>query len=400
MTDSQRELIATRGAQMFPRLTDDELSRLSRFGEPRSYRAGEMISRIGETGPGLMLILSGEAEVTQNDRGEHQTHIVTHERGNFMGELAQLSGRPVLVDTKALTDVEGIAISPERLRALLIAEAELGERIMRSLILRRMGLIEAGAGPIIIGNEADGNVLRLVNFLRRNGHPYQRLDPVEDNCARTLVSRFEVADEELPIVLCPERQIAPEPGRGSARPLHRPGRPDRSRQALRPGGDRRGAVGPCDIGLCGIGRPVGADHRLPLLRRAGRSIRANRELPRLPDRHFRHGADGPRLQPGAEVRRRTRHSRRSREARMRERSLPPASCQWRAHPGPLRRHRHRCAIPAPRRRPPRRIRRVIGALLGLSAGGRPRRGRKGHPCRRGKQRRTGRGLPRRAGRST
>ena len=97
MTDSQRDLIATRGAQMFPRLTDDELSRLSRFGEPRSYRAGEMISRIGETGPGLMLVLSGEVDVTQNDHGQ-PTHIVTHERGNFMGELAQLSGRPVLVD--------------------------------------------------------------------------------------------------------------------------------------------------------------------------------------------------------------------------------------------------------------------------------------------------------------
>ena len=51
MTDGQRDLIATRGAQMFPRLTDDELSRLSRFGEPRSFKAGEMISRVGETGP-------------------------------------------------------------------------------------------------------------------------------------------------------------------------------------------------------------------------------------------------------------------------------------------------------------------------------------------------------------
>ena len=158
-----------------------------------------------------MLILSGEVEVTQHDHGEQVSHIVTHQRGNFMGELAQLSGRPVLVDSKALTDVEGVAIAPDRLRALLIAEAELGERIMRSLILRRMGLIEAGAGPIIIGNEADGNVLRLINFLRRNGHPYQRLDPVEDSCARTLVDRFQVIEEELPIVLCPSGKLLRNP---------------------------------------------------------------------------------------------------------------------------------------------------------------------------------------------
>ena len=94
-----------------------------------------------------------------------------------MGELAQLSGRPYLVDEKALTDVEAVAINPQRLRDLLIAEADLGERLMRALIFRRVGLIETGAGPIIVGDEADPDVLRLVNFLRRNGHPYQQLNP-------------------------------------------------------------------------------------------------------------------------------------------------------------------------------------------------------------------------------
>jgi thioredoxin reductase (NADPH) len=211
MSDAQRTLIAERGAQMFPRLTDDELARLSKFGEPRSFRAGEMVAQVGETGPGLMMITSGKVEVTQHDREGEQSHIVTHERGNFMGELAQLSGRPVLVDSKALTDVEGIAVAPERLRALLIAEADLGERIMRALILRRVGLIESGAGPIIVGNEADADVLRLVNFLRRNGYPYQRLDPTGDTCAETLVARFHVATEELPIVLCPGGQLLRNP---------------------------------------------------------------------------------------------------------------------------------------------------------------------------------------------
>lgn len=211
MTDNQRELIAARGAQMFPRLSDEELARLSRFGEPRRFRAGEAVSRAGERGPGLMLILSGDIEVTQHGEAGVPEHIVTHARGNFTGELAQLSGRPVLVDSTAVTDVEAMAVPPDRLRALLIAEADLGERIMRALILRRVGLIESGAGPIIIGEEANADVLRLVNFLRRNGHPYQRLDPVSDNCARTLVDRFEVKPEELPIVLCQNGKLLRNP---------------------------------------------------------------------------------------------------------------------------------------------------------------------------------------------
>ncbi|HKH26813.1 MAG TPA: FAD-dependent oxidoreductase [Sphingomicrobium sp.] len=195
---------------MFPRLTDDELARLSRFGQPRSYRAGDMVARVGEAGFGLTLILSGQVEVTER-RGGDRSPIVTHEHGNFLGELAQLSGRPFLVDAQALTDVEAVAIPPDRLRALLIAEAELGERIMRALILRRVGLIEAGAGPIIIGEEGNADVLRLVNFLRRNGHPYQRLSAVGDRCAETLIERFEVAAEELPIVLCPNGRLLRNP---------------------------------------------------------------------------------------------------------------------------------------------------------------------------------------------
>jgi thioredoxin reductase (NADPH) len=128
-----------------------------------------------------------------------------------MGELAQLSGRPSLVDAEALTDVEAFTIAPDRLRALLIAEAEVGERIMRALILRRVGLIETGAGPIIVGNASSGDVLRLVTFLRRNAHPYRSLDPVNDSCAKALVVRFDIAVEELPMVLCPGGQMLRNP---------------------------------------------------------------------------------------------------------------------------------------------------------------------------------------------
>jgi thioredoxin reductase (NADPH) len=196
---------------MFPTLSPGEIDRLCRFGEPLRFAAGEAVVRVGEVGPGLALILEGEIAATQHDETGHSRVIVTHKRGNFMGELAQLSGRAYLVDEIAVTDAQVMAISPEKLRALLVAEASLGERIMRALILRRVGLIEAGAGPVVIGRDGNGDVLRLVNFLRRNGHPYQRLDPDSDTCARTLVERFKVAPEELPIVLCPGGQLLRNP---------------------------------------------------------------------------------------------------------------------------------------------------------------------------------------------
>src|SRR4029077_11693919 len=162
---------------------------------------------------GLTIILAGEVDVTQRDGSGHGTPIVTHEAGGFMGELAQLAGRPALVDATAQTIVEALIIPPDRLRALLIAEAELGERIMRALILRRVGLLETGAGgPVIVGRPENGDVLRLEGFLRRNGHPHQRLNPDIDPEAKALIERFHVGAGELPIVLCPGGQLLRNPG--------------------------------------------------------------------------------------------------------------------------------------------------------------------------------------------
>ena len=160
-----------------------------------------------------MLVISGEVAITQRGEQGGRQAITTHGPGSFMGELAQLTGRPSLVDADAISAVEAIEIAPARLRALLIAEAELGEQIMRALILRRVGLLEtSGSGPIIVGDVHEGDVIRLRGFLSRNGQPYQVLDPETDSEARALIEQFQVKPAELPIVLCPGGQLMRNPG--------------------------------------------------------------------------------------------------------------------------------------------------------------------------------------------
>jgi thioredoxin reductase (NADPH) len=204
-------IIETRRHQMFPTLTHEEIDRVRRFGVERSFAAGDYLAKVGDFAPGLMIILSGKVDVYQSKAG-HQALIVTHEPGGFMGELAQLGGRPALVDAIAREPVHAIVVSSEQLRALLIAEAELGEHIMRALILRRMGLLETGGGgPIIVGSADNGDVLRLENFLARNGHPHQRLDPDIDSCGKVLIEKFDVTRDELPIVVCPDGKMLRNP---------------------------------------------------------------------------------------------------------------------------------------------------------------------------------------------
>src|SRR6266478_261338 len=205
-------IIETRREQTFPTLQPFEIERVRRFGEVRSFKVGEPLAKVGEVGHGLSIILAGQVEVTWYDQSGHRASIVTHGAGEFLGELAQLAGRPALVDACARETVEALIIPPDRLRALLVAEAELGERIMRALILRRVGLLETGAGgPVIVGRAENGDVLRLEGFLRRIGHPRQRLDPETDPEAKVLIERFHVDPGQLPIVLCPGGQLLHNP---------------------------------------------------------------------------------------------------------------------------------------------------------------------------------------------
>jgi thioredoxin reductase (NADPH) len=205
-------IIDTRRHQMFPALEPAEVERMRRFGEVRTFGTGEALAKTGNVGLGLIIILAGKVDITRRDGSGRRAPIVTHGPGEFMGELAQLAGRPALVDACAQGPVEALIIAPDRLRALLVAEADLGERIMRALILRRVGLLETGAGgPVIVGRAENGDVLRLEGFLVRNGHPHQRLDPETDPDAKALIERFHVDPGQLPIVLCPGGQLLRNP---------------------------------------------------------------------------------------------------------------------------------------------------------------------------------------------
>ena len=210
MAEISSSVLDTRRHQAFPALSPAEIERLKRFGTPRHYAKDALVLRAGEPAEGLLLILSGEVSMAPHDA--HSRAIVTHGPGNFLGELAQLSGRPALVDGTALSDVEAVLIPPARLRDVMVQEAELGERIMRALILRRMGLLEQNVGgPLILGRPDHRDVLRLEGFLRRNGHPFHSLDPDNDACAKTLMRQYHLTTSDLPVVFCLDGQ-----------PLHNP----------------------------------------------------------------------------------------------------------------------------------------------------------------------------------
>jgi len=204
--------IDPRDEHVFPKLTPQEIDRLRRFGEVRRYAPGDALFVTGDVAPGMYVLIKGSVRVTRRDPLGHAAPIVEQGSGEFVAEVGQLSGQPAFVDVHAIGDVEALLIPPQNLRALMIEEAELGERIMHALILRRVVVIEAGAGgPVLIGPESSPDVIRLQGFLARNAYPHQLLDPEKDEDAARLVQQYAPNPSDLPLAVCPKGTILKNP---------------------------------------------------------------------------------------------------------------------------------------------------------------------------------------------
>src|SRR5271170_7829859 len=202
--------------QTFPMLTAQEIARMRRFGDLRQFGDGERLFETGKPGPGMFVVLSGHVAITQRDGLGHVTPVIDQGPGQFLAEIGQLSGRAALVDGHAEGSVETLLIPPDQLRALLVAEADLGERIMRALILRRVNLIQGGVGgPVLIGPSSSSGVVRLQNFLTRNGYPHHLLDPARENDAAELIARYSPSSEDWPLVVVADGTVLRNPSETS-----------------------------------------------------------------------------------------------------------------------------------------------------------------------------------------
>jgi thioredoxin reductase (NADPH) len=196
---------------MFPELTDAEITRIGPFGTVRSYRRGERLLTAGEASPGMLVVLKGAVAISQRDGLGHVVPLASHGRGQFLAEVGQLSGQRAMVDAQAEEEVEALLVPPAQLRALIIAEADLGERIMRALILRRVGLIQSGgSGPVLISEGESINLLRIQNFLRRNGHPHHVVNAARDDEAAALLRQYDGTTSDV-LVVCPNGSMRLNP---------------------------------------------------------------------------------------------------------------------------------------------------------------------------------------------
>jgi thioredoxin reductase (NADPH) len=187
--------------QVYPTLDERQLAILEGYGKRLKLKQDDILYSEGDRHTGMFAILSGTIESFRASV-EGPRSLGTHGPGTFTGEVATLAGRAAVATTRAVSDCEVIAIDEESLRALVIAEAELSETIMRAYILRRVAFIQGQQiGLIVIGSTSSGATHRLRHFLSRNSQPSAYFDIVAHTEAKELLKQYDATEADIPVVI-------------------------------------------------------------------------------------------------------------------------------------------------------------------------------------------------------
>jgi thioredoxin reductase (NADPH) len=205
------ELLRTRGNQMFPKLTPPQIARLEHHGERRPMHAGEILFDAGDRPRRFFVVIAGTIDLLLSRSSGYEL-FYTLRPGDFSGEMTALRGSAGMVRARAGHDGMLIAIDIDRLRTIVQTDAELSELFMRAFILRRMGLLsEHTCDVVLIGSGHSADTLRLSEFLTRNTIPFATLDVNSDADARTVLERFHVPAEDVPVVICRGERVLKNP---------------------------------------------------------------------------------------------------------------------------------------------------------------------------------------------
>ena len=203
MSDERRglPLTSSRIEKIFPKLTPAQISRIASYGHTRSVQPGEVLIEQGDTSMPFFVVITGEIEIVR-PFGAHETLITIHGNSEFTGDVNMLSGRRSLVRARASRQSELIELDHKDLRRLVQTDAELSDILMRAFILRRVEVIAAGVGDIVlVGSTHSAGTLRIKEFLMRNGHPYSYIDLDRDSDVQNLLDSFQILSSEIPVVI-------------------------------------------------------------------------------------------------------------------------------------------------------------------------------------------------------
>jgi Cyclic nucleotide-binding domain len=132
MNDRADEIRSARA----PKLREDQIEVLRRYGKTRKAEAGEVLFRAGDASNDFIVVLEGEVEVVDDFAGEARTMGVMR-AGRFVGDLNMLTGQAMYLSAVVGEGGEVLAIPRERLKEVVTEEPNFSDVILKAFLARR-----------------------------------------------------------------------------------------------------------------------------------------------------------------------------------------------------------------------------------------------------------------------
>jgi CRP-like cAMP-binding protein len=116
---------------LFADCSKTELEAVSRAADELTLREGRVLMRQGERGRELVVLLDGDVKV---ERGG--VTVATMHGGEFLGELALITGRPRTATVTALTDVRTLVLDGISFDRLLRDMPTVSAKVLKALAER------------------------------------------------------------------------------------------------------------------------------------------------------------------------------------------------------------------------------------------------------------------------
>jgi thioredoxin reductase (NADPH) len=200
-TSPQTDLVSAEYAQLLlPKLSDEQLATLTRYGTVETTTAGQVLAAAGDLTYDLMVVLAGEVEAFDTHDGGHRTIVRLRER-DFIAELNLLTGQRVYVSCVMTRAGSILRVPRAAVSSLIEADGGLGELLVQTMFRRREAFLLIGSGLQIVGSRYSPDTQRLREFATRNRLAYNWVDLDRLPAAPAILRRLDLHPRQTPLVL-------------------------------------------------------------------------------------------------------------------------------------------------------------------------------------------------------
>lgn len=126
---------------LFPKLTNEELQRISKHGREIPLNDGEIIFKEGDPTYHFYVVLEGQIRITKQVGAEEQL-ITVHQPGEFTGEISLLTGRPAIATGRAVGGPSRVLEITHAAFKDMMAECSQGAQVILAAMVGRAQDVE------------------------------------------------------------------------------------------------------------------------------------------------------------------------------------------------------------------------------------------------------------------